>query len=88
MDKVVQEVGKDFPILKDPVPFIVGSLKEGANIGDIDETDILLIIDEEKSEDLKKLIIFDKADQKLKVRIFYWELKEERWTKTWSCMRN
>ena len=73
LDKVVQEIAKDFPILKNTVPIIVGSLKEGANIGDIDETDILLIIEEKKSEDLKKLIIFDKTDQKLKVRKFYWE---------------
>ena len=81
MDKVVQEIAKEYPILEDTKCMIVGSLKEGANIGDIEETDILLIIDEEKSEDLKKLIIFDKADQKLKVRKFSWEREEER---TWK----
>ena len=75
LKKIVQEVSKEFPIFKETVPFIVGSLKEGANIGDVEETDILLILDEKKSEDLKKLIIFDKTDQKLKVRKFYWKEK-------------
>ena len=72
LGKVVQEAAKIYPIFQETVPVIVGSLKEGANIGDVDETDILLILDEKKSEDLKKLIIFDKTDQKLKVRKFYW----------------
>ena len=31
---------------------------------------------------MKKLIIFDKADQKLKVRKFYWEEEDRNWIKT------
>ena len=64
LKNIVEETSKEFPIFKNTVPIIVGSLKEGANIGDVDETDILLVIDEKKSEDLKKLIIFDRKDQR------------------------
>ena len=80
LKNILKEMSNEFPIFKDTVPIIVGSLKEGANTGDVEETDILLIIDEKKSEDLKKSIIFDKTDQRLKVRNSIFE-KEGKWTK-------
>ena len=50
LKRVVEVMSREFPIFHDSVPIIVGSLKEGANIGDVDETDVLLILDEKKCQ--------------------------------------
>ena len=60
LERVLEEMSKRFMIFQNTIPIICGSLKEGANIGDVDETDILLILDEKKSEDLKKSLFLIK----------------------------
>ena len=79
--QVLEKISVKYTIFKDAQPIIVGSLKEGANIGDVDETDIVLVLNTNKSKDIEKCLIFDKNDQQLKVRKYYWENKENGWTK-------
>ena len=62
-------MGEEFSIFKNVNTLVVGSLKENTKVGKVDEADILLTIND---EDLKKHIIFDRIDQRLKVRKSYW----------------
>ena len=72
LKQVLKKMGEEFPIFRNVTTLVVGSLKENTKVGRVDEADILLTIDD---ENLKKHIVFDRHDQRLKIRKAYWSGK-------------
>ena len=60
---LLKEASKEYPIFENTAVQIVGSLKEGSKINELDEADVLLVLDREPYE---HLLEFDQENQKVK----------------------
>ena len=58
---ILNEMSKSYPIFKDPEVIIVGSMKEKTKIGEIDETDLLLLMNKKYRDYFK----FDENKQQI-----------------------
>ena len=61
--QILKEMSKQLPIFKNAQVVVVGSLKEQAKIGNVDEADILLTLDEKYRE----YFTYDDNNQKLQI---------------------
>ena len=61
IDQMMEILSEKFPIFKDFSTIVVGSLKEVTKIGQIDETDVTLML----SDRLKKHLEFDRKEQRI-----------------------
>ena len=69
IDQILNRMSEEFPIFKDVATIVVGSLKEGTKVGGIDEADITLAL----SETFQNYLTFDKKNQRILVRTYYYE---------------
>ena len=69
IDQILNRMSEEFPIFKDVATIVVGSLKEGTKVGGIDEADITLVL----SETFQNQLNFDKKNQRILVRTYYYE---------------
>ena len=77
LDFVLGKIAKKFPIFKDVIVQMIGSLKEQTRIGAIDECDLYLMLSEKLRELMKTIFEFDREEQKIKVRKGYY--KDRNW---------
>ena len=75
LDQIVKKMSIEFPIFKDVISIVVGSLKEQTKIGKIDESDVLLVW---KKEKYKKYFEFDYKHQRLKVKRKDYQYDEQK----------
>ena len=68
LNKIMKKMSEEFPIFRDVISAVVGSLKEQTKIGKIDETDVALIFSAEKIREFKNHLEFDPKLQKFKVK--------------------
>ena len=65
--KLVNKVAEKYAIFKDPQLIIVGSMKENTRVGEIDESDVALLLNEKyKGQNYFK---FDDEEQKIVVNV-------------------
>ena len=72
LDQILTKMSRRFKIFEDVSVIIVGSLKEGTKIGDIDEADVTLAL----SEDFQIHLEFDRLRQKIMVRKYFYNKLE------------
>ena len=75
LDQIVKKMSDEFPIFKDVISIVVGSLKEQTKIGKIDESDVLLVWKDEK---YKKYFEFEYKQQKLLVKKRDYQYNEQK----------
>ena len=61
-----------YPLFGSAKPLVVGSMKEGTKVGDIDEADMTLVLDNTK---FKQYFEFDSIEQRILVRKFFYSNK-------------
>ena len=64
LDQIVKKMSVAYPIFKNVISIVVGSIKEQTKIGKIDECDVLLVLDKR----YKKFFEFDTRNQKVGIK--------------------